>query len=258
MPTTTLLAEQEESHASLQRLEAALERNLRMFEALVGASQEGITLTSADGRIIRIIRGILGYAPNSLAGTQIADLAHPEDRDMVLESYRHVVLGRQQRIQCEVRLVKVDGSYLQVELTINDMLDNPAVMAIVCTGRDISLRRRRHMTEAELDVLSDHASVAVFSVDRDGVLQTWHPACERLLGYTAAEMADAQVHSLISPACGAPSLASVMECGKASQPIATQLLARGGKPIPVELILSPLVLGDAVQGVAWIVRSLNP
>lgn len=249
----------EDSNATLRRLEATLDRNTRMFEALLDAGHEGIALTAADGSIIRVIRGILGYGPNALNGIPIADLVHREDRDRILGCYRELVIDRKPQMQGEARVMKEDGAWLWVEFTLTDLLDNPNVMAIVCNYRDISWRRfetmTRRLAEAELAALADHASVAVFSVDQAGAVQTWRPCCERLLGHTSAEIEGAHVHALVPAALESADRAGrtvVIESGRTSSPIATQLLARDGRPVAVQLVLAPLVLNNAVQAVAYI------
>lgn len=108
------ISELEETVANLRRLEATIARNARTFEALLGASHDGIALTGADGHIIRVVRSILGYPPNVLNGIPIADLVHPEDRDAILDCYGRLVLDRTQRARCEVRVQKARGGYLWV------------------------------------------------------------------------------------------------------------------------------------------------
>jgi PAS domain S-box-containing protein len=251
------ISELEEQNANLRLLEAAIERNAKMFEALLGASHDGIALTRADGSIIRVIRGILGYALHDVEGLHLADLVHREDRETVLEAYRELMIGRKQRLKCEARVKKPEGGYLWVELTITDLLDDPAVMALVNNYRDISVRKRNQLTEAEMALLCDSSSAAVFSVDQTGSVLSWYPACERILGYSPPEMEGAHVHSLMPASLEVSDRASrsaVIESGCSSDPIAAQFLARGGKPVSVELTLEPLLQQNAIQGVVYILR----
>jgi len=172
-----------------------------------------------------------------------------------------LVVDRKRRVQCEARLGKPDGGYLWVELTITDLLDDPAVLAIVNNYRDITGRKRRQLAEAELALLCDFASVSVFSVDLAGSIQSWHPGCERMLGYTASEMAGVHVRSLIPgnlEASDRDSRSAVVETGCASRVIATHFLTRGGAPVCVEVTLSPLIQTNAVQGVAYFLRIAGP
>ena len=39
-----------------------------------------------------------------------------------------------------------------------------------------------------LDWIVDHSPLAIFACDADGVIMLWNPACERLYGWTAAEI----------------------------------------------------------------------
>jgi len=250
------ISELEEQNANLRRLEGTIERNAKMFEALLGASQDGIALTRTDGSIIRVIRGIL-YSPSEVSGMQMADLLHREDRETLHEAYRELVIERKQRIQCEVRVKKPAGGYLWIEIRLTDLLDDPAVMAIVINFRDISLRKRRQLNEAEMAALCDSASAAVFSVDQTGSILSWYPACEKLLAYSAVEMEGAHVHTLIPTdfeGRDRVSRSEVIETGYASGPLPAKLLTGNGRSIPVALMLYPLIQDNALQGVTYIVR----
>jgi PAS domain S-box-containing protein len=253
------ISELEEANANLRRLETAIQRNATLFEALLGANPGGIALTRSDGSIIRVVHGILGYDPNSLSGMPITELIQEEDREIVEECYRELSLNPRIPVQREVRVRRADGIYQWVEFTITDMLDNPAVMALVHNYRDITGRRRRRIYGAELDALSEHSGAAVFSVDRTGAVQTWHPACEHLLGYSLAETEAAQVLSLVpvdlEPVHRAHRTAVVLS-GRPSAPFRTELVGRGGKPVSVDLVLAPIFLDGVVQAVAYIARPL--
>lgn len=57
------VSELEERVGNLQRLEDAVRRNALLFESLLAGSRDGITLTTADATVIRVVKSILGYAP---------------------------------------------------------------------------------------------------------------------------------------------------------------------------------------------------
>lgn len=139
------------------------------------------------------------------------------------------------------------------------MLDDPSVMALVHNYRDISGRRRCSLIEAEVVAVSEHAGAVVFTVDETGSVRTWHASCERLLGYTTEEAENIHAHSLVPPEVEAVDRArrsAVIETGERTGPTPTDLLSRGGKSIPVELVLAPLVVRNAVRAVTYIARPL--
>ncbi len=114
-----------------RRLHETIERNNRMFEALLASSQDGIALTRLDGILIRVIRSVAGWNPAELAGVPVFRLIHPEDVDRMRDCYRQIAEKRVAKMSHEVRLLRPDGSSIRVANTVTDMLDDPAVQAIV-------------------------------------------------------------------------------------------------------------------------------
>jgi PAS domain S-box-containing protein len=252
------ISELEERNYNLERLELTIQRNAELFEALLGASDDGIALTRADGTIIQDVRGILGYPPNSLTGMCLADLAYFEDRNSIVEGYRDLVINRRNQFQTEVRLLKASGASLWVELTITDMLDNPAVLAIVTRYRDLSWRRRGDLARGELSAVIHHTALAIFSVDLGGTIQTWHQGCVDLLGYSLAEILSGHVRMLM-PEHGEDqdraARSAVIESGYATAQESRTLVGRGGKLFPIRLTLAPLVSGGMIQGVTYLISA---
>jgi len=112
-------------------LEEVLSRNSRMFEALLSNGADGITLTGPDRRIVRIIKGLTGIDPASLAGLPIETLAIPEDRQCIVDAYRQLLRGDCGKVAILVRVALPDGASVLHRATLTDMLDNPNVQGIV-------------------------------------------------------------------------------------------------------------------------------
>jgi PAS domain-containing protein len=112
-------------------LEEVLERNSRVFEALLSNGSDGITLTGPDRRIVRVIKGLTGIDPNLLVGRLVDAAAVPEDRPTIVDAYRQLLEGCCGKVNIEFRLVRADGTITQFKATVTDMLDNPNVQGIV-------------------------------------------------------------------------------------------------------------------------------
>lgn len=125
------VSELEEQLEHARCLQLTIERNNHLFEALLASSQDGIALTRLDGSMIRIVRPIAGWDPGDTAGMTVFDFVHPEDAPAVRETYRQFAEKRISRISHELRLLRPDGSAVRIEGTVTDMLDDPAVQAIV-------------------------------------------------------------------------------------------------------------------------------
>ena len=122
------LAELEEENLLLEEV---LHRNTRMFEALVSNSQDGITLTGPDRRIVRVIKGLTGLDPRLLTGMLIDSLAVVEDRPAILDAYTQLLRTPGGKIRIAVRVPQKNGTVVTYNATLTDMLDDPNVQGIV-------------------------------------------------------------------------------------------------------------------------------
>jgi diguanylate cyclase (GGDEF)-like protein/PAS domain S-box-containing protein len=93
-----------------------------------------------------------GYAPDTLRGTLVADLLHPEERDAGLRALRRAITSKAQRpghYPCQVRAE--DGTWRHVEATVSRYRDAGQPDLVLITARDMSaqvaLRRQvTHLT----------------------------------------------------------------------------------------------------------------
>jgi PAS domain S-box-containing protein len=134
------ISELEEQVRNLRQIEATLHRNTALFEALIAASHDGIALTRADGTIIRVIHSILGYPGTTLAGVPVSEVVHPDDRLLMAEALRRLREDGVRYIEHELRMLKPDGSAIWVHGSMTDMIDHPAVQAVVHNYRAVTAR----------------------------------------------------------------------------------------------------------------------
>ena len=152
-----------------QGVAAATARGEARFQALVHNSSDLITLVGADLAITYqtpSITRLLGYAEDELIGTQLADLAHPEDRLSLFAARAEAIAGDQASATSQVRLRHRDGSYRHVQSIHTNLLDDPDVRAVVVTTRDVTAQKE---LEAQLqhnafhDALTGLANRALFA-----------------------------------------------------------------------------------------------
>ena len=242
----------EEENDNLRGLDRALSRNTALFEALIASSRDGIALTRLDGTIIRIVKSILGSTPTGLSGLPVEEVVHPEDREIIRESYRRLAAGTVQ-VEHSVRLLNQQGQSVWVEGTVTDMLDNPAVQAVVHNYRDITLRKRHDLLTAEFMAIVENAPFAIFSKTLSGEILTWNHGAQKIFGYTAAEIIGQHVWTLVRPELREAeerNRRSVIECRKAVPRFRTIGLHRTGADLPLELVLAPLITDGRIHGIA--------
>jgi PAS domain S-box-containing protein len=126
--------------------QTALKKSEEKFYSLVDYAADGIFMVADNGVIFDVNRGacqLLGYAKDELIGKSVVDLHLPEIRVEIPGLWEH--LRQNKSFNDERRLLKKDGSHIEVEISRTMLPDASGAIAIV---RDISLQKR-HLQEIE-------------------------------------------------------------------------------------------------------------
>jgi PAS domain S-box-containing protein len=160
------------------RAETALREREAYFRALIEQSADPIALFVDDGTIVYCspaITHILGYPIQELVGRNVFDLIHPEDRPQVTQQL--TLVARQPNITLRARVQHADGSWRDMEGTFTNLLDDPAVGAIVSNFRDVT---ERNQMAAALE--EERASLARRVEERTADLTAANVALEHAAG----------------------------------------------------------------------------
>ncbi|MEU7903451.1 sensor domain-containing diguanylate cyclase [Actinoplanes sp. NPDC049118] len=115
------------------------------FRALVQKSSDVVTVLDPDARLTHVSPAMLhitGWDPDELLGTDRFRLLHADDVPRARATLAEVVAagdGHERRL--EVRSRQRDGSWRWHEITMRNLLGDPAVHGIVSNERDVSDRR---------------------------------------------------------------------------------------------------------------------
>jgi diguanylate cyclase (GGDEF)-like protein/PAS domain S-box-containing protein len=174
LPTLALLSSQlslalQTAEATEERLRA---RSERKFRSLVQHSSDVVTLVGTDG-LIRYespgVKAVLGRDPDTLVGTPLLSLVHPEDARAVTNRFLLVLAGGAgASARMDARVRHLDGDWRDIESIITNLVDDLDVGAVVVNSRDVTARRaleRELNRQAFHDVLTGLANRALF-VDR--------------------------------------------------------------------------------------------
>ena len=217
--------------ATLNDMAAAIElaqKNLRDSEAqlrmLADNSTDMIFKLDLDFRRTYVspsCRDILGYEPHELIGKRPANMAHPEDADIVTRSYRDLLVG-QGRTTTISRIQHRDGHWVWIEVHKRALLDpkTGAPLGIIGTMRDISARKAAEDTvranEALLRGVFDHTPdcILVHSVDADGTfpLETCNRAAATVTGFSLDDMSGKPLGEVLPSGCAEKMIANVRHC----------------------------------------------
>jgi PAS domain S-box-containing protein len=180
--------------------EEAREQGEKRFRALVEHSMEEISLVSADGTLIfesPSVRRPLGYPPSSFIGHNLFELFHPDDRPAAMKLLEQVSLKPGSYRESVFRLRHQDGSWHWMEGSVNNLLNEPAVGAIVINYRDVTERIEAELalrdSEERFRMLFATSPDALLLIDPHDPDVLWRildcndSACE-MNGYTREEM----------------------------------------------------------------------
>jgi diguanylate cyclase (GGDEF)-like protein/PAS domain S-box-containing protein len=160
----------------LARLE--LEASERRFRALIENSSDVISMVDSEGTVLydspSSVR-VLGWRPHERLGSNGLAVVHPDDLERAAEVLSRVASEPGSTHEVEVRLQRRDRTYIWADVSVSNLLDDPAVSAIVANFRDITERK---VLEEELshqafhDSLSGLANRALLLDRLDHALQT--------------------------------------------------------------------------------------
>jgi PAS domain S-box-containing protein len=174
-----------------QQAEAALAANERRFRALIEHSADAISLLDADRRLIYASPAttrVLGYASEEVVGMDLSILVHPEDRPAVETLLAEVRQTPGGLVTAQCRMRHQQGAWRWREASIDNLLAEPSVAAIVINFRDVTERRRAEDRLRLTDEILRRIQSLVILTDRNGAVTFVSEASGEILGYGPTEL----------------------------------------------------------------------
>ncbi len=126
---------------------------------------------------------------------------HPEDRERIIEAVNLHLLEKKP-YDVEYRIRRQDGSYVWAHArgqAIWDESGKPIRMA--GSVDDITQRRQAEQalleSERRLQSVIDNSGDGLITIDQQGAIQIFNPACEKIFGYSGAEVIGRNVNMLM-------------------------------------------------------------
>ncbi|WP_448206832.1 PAS domain S-box protein [Azospirillum sp. sgz302134] len=164
--------------------------NERYVRALLENASDVMAVASRDGRFIHIggasLR-VLGYEREAVAGTDLLDYLHPDDRAEAAWRFARRVAEPDAALDLRVfRVRHADGSWRHVEASAHNLLADPDVRGIVINLRDVTDRveaeQRLRDSEALYQTLARSAPVGIFQTDPEGGIVFANPRFAAITG----------------------------------------------------------------------------
>jgi PAS domain S-box-containing protein len=143
-----------------KRIEEQLIFREKRMRALIENSSDGIELVDAQGEILfesPSVQRLFGYFSPSMVGRKLFEFIHPDDSPKLRRRFEEVCGAGGTGAEACYRFRHRDGTWHWVEASLNNMLEEPGVLAIIINYRDIT---ERHHAEEERDRLFQEIQTA--------------------------------------------------------------------------------------------------
>lgn len=163
------------------------------FELIVEGVPSAILIADRRRQIVfanRNTEALFGYRREELIGQCVemlvparyrAQHAHDVETFLTAPTARSMGAGRDLFGVCK------NGREVPIEIGLNPV-ETPEGLLTLASIIDISERRRAESAQQEMAALVESADDAILTKSLDGIVRSWNPAAERLLGYRADEM----------------------------------------------------------------------
>jgi PAS domain S-box-containing protein len=179
----------------ISRVRYEAERRLRGIDSLkehFEAGADGVVILDEAGRILFVNRAaehITGFAGDGLLGTELADLAAPEQRVLLPDVVSKVLAGANVE-PFDLSLSTTTGAPATVSVSTSTVLARTG--AVIFTVRDVTAQRaletELRSTKEFLERLIDSTVDAIIAADMDGTIILFNQGAERLFGWRAEEV----------------------------------------------------------------------
>jgi diguanylate cyclase (GGDEF)-like protein/PAS domain S-box-containing protein len=191
--------------ARRKQAEADLRESEERYRRLVELSPDGIMVHS-DRKVMfanpAAVKLLGATRADDLLGKDVMHLIHPDSRSAVHQRIKHVYSELEPLAPLEHKLVKLDGSVIDVDVTgMPIMFDGkPAVQVII---RDITQRKQAEQTAREASMrfraIVESLSEGLFMTDPNDVVLYVNQQMAELTGYSVEEMLGKPAYTLLLP-----------------------------------------------------------
>jgi PAS domain S-box-containing protein len=235
--------------------------NEQRFRSLIENSSDAIALFNKYGTVLYASPStpqVLGYSPEELTASNVLEIIHADDRELVAERLRQALKQPRVGIDVLARARHKDGSWRWIEGSLTNLLDEPSVGAVVDNYRDVTERKRaeeeqrrlqdeRNQLLEQLQLQIDVMPLAFVISDTNYRTTSWNPAAERMFGFTKEEILGNAGYQLIVSAEARPFVEEIfgrIAGGESISTLASENITRDGKTILCDWFAAPLKSAD--------------
>ncbi|WP_281184207.1 EAL domain-containing protein [Trichlorobacter lovleyi] len=192
---------------------------------------------------------IFGIEPASIPASYrgLLERVHPEDREAVKRAVQDALNKRQPIISHYCRIVRPDGSIRIIHGQGEVIFDDTGKLAsVIGTTHDVTERRQMEEERAQLALIVESSSDAIFSISLDGVITSWNRGAEAIFGYTSREIVGSHIFTIIPPDRydERSEILQTILSGKQVRQFETTRIKKDGSQIYVSITTSPIQDAD--------------
>lgn len=234
-----------------------IEENMRLQAEIYQNIAEGIVLTLKDGTIVftnSTFDKMFGYEEGDLKGKNLSvTSAGNDNNEAEVSAEIEDCLNKQGIWQGELYNRKKDGTYFWCQVNISKYNHSVHGKVWVATYMDITERKRAERSlqksEKELKDITSSLAEGIYVMNADGRITFVNSEAERILGWTARELADKNIHDVIhSRRVDGASLTfeecpihNIVRTGKRYYSNNESFIRKDGTSFPVSVLSSPLI-----------------
>ncbi len=223
-----------------KQLEEKFRRSVERHRLLVRNSSDIIVLLDPDGKVRYTnpaLEKSLGYTSEEMSGQTAFDYIHPEDMTNTMAGFERCLKNPGQLILLQYRFRHKDGSWRVHESVGNNLLNHPALGAIIVNCRDITERKRMEETLEKAEKLE---SLGILC---GGIAHDFN----NILTAVLTNISMAQMYGALEKDIQ-DMLADAEKASLRGKGLTQQLLtfAKGGEPIK-KTVLIPTLIQDTVD-----------
>ena len=179
--------------------------------------------------------------PEEILGQPASVIAHPDDREMLMEMNLKRQRGEDVPSRYEFRGIRKDGTTIFIEVSGAKLWYRGERFSLAFL-RDITERKEAEKRLIELAAIVRSSNDAIIGKSIEGTIRSWNRGAEKIYGYTAEEMIGKPISMLAAPGCE-EEIQMILEKIKGGEYIESYATVRQRKDkrrIDMSLTISPI------------------
>src|SRR5665647_639563 len=245
---------------------AALGQHVVSFEGLLEAAPDAMVGVDQAG-VIRFVNrqtdSLFGYDRTDLVGQSIETLV-PESFRKVHPAHRAGYFAdptgtRARGVVREVTGRRRDGTEFPVDISLS-FIDTEDGLLVIAAVRDVTERNKADQDLQQMAAIIRNSDAAIIGRTLDGIVTSWNPAAERMLGYSSEEIVGKSVEFLV-PEDRTGEMNTILARVRAGQLVErfeTIRVRKDGTVFPVAATVAPIHdAGGAIIGASTFIRDVT-